>query len=140
MQYILEKLHDLCKEYGLNIHFNKTKLMVLKKYPPNYNNITLILTNTVVKAAQAYRYLGTWIELALSIFIKLRMLFTSRDVNIGLRMRMLRCYVFSIALYGVEEWTRMDKLQAFEMWCFGRIWRIPWTDRVINTQVLNIMH
>ena len=56
---------------------------------------------------------------------------------------MLRCYVFSTLLYGVEAWTlkknHMDKLQAFEMWYYRRMWRISWTDKITNIEVLNKM-
>ena len=73
----------------------------------------------------------------------MKKLFTSGDINMGLRMRMLRWYVFSTLLYGVEAWTlkknHIDKLQAFEMWCYRRKWRILWTDRVTNAEVLNRM-
>jgi len=45
-----------------------------------------------------------------------------------LRMRMICYYVFSTLLYGVEAWTlkknHMDKLQAFEVWCYRRMWRM----------------
>ena len=58
-------------------------------------------------------------------------------------MRMLRCYGFSTLLYGVEAWTfkkdHMDKLQAFEMWCYRRMWLISWTDKVTNADVMNRM-
>lgn len=56
---------------------------------------------------------------------------------------MLRCYVFPILLYGVESWTLNEdmcrKLEAFEMWLYRRILRIPWTDRVTNEEVLRRM-
>lgn len=115
------------------------------------------MANTTIENVSAYKYLGTWIEqsgdqtreirtrieIARSTFIKMKKLFTSRDINIELRMRMLRCYVFSTLLYGVEAWTlkkdHMDKLRAFEMWCYRRMWRIPWTDRITNAEVLNRM-
>ena len=53
---------------------------------------------------------------------------------------MLRCYVFSVLLYGVEAWTLNDsnikRLEAFEMWCYRRILKISWVDRVRNAEVL----
>ena len=52
----------------------------------------------------------------------------------------MKCYVWSILLYGLEAWTlkvsTMNKIEAFEMWCYRRILKIPWTDRVTNEDVL----
>ena len=156
-QHLLEKLNDRCNEYGLKINFKKTKLMVVTKCPQGLNQVNLTVANTTIENVSAYKYLGTWIEqsgdqtreiktrieIARSTFVKMKKLFTSRDINIGLRMRMLRCYVFSTLLYGVEAWTlkknHIDKLQAFETWCYRRMWRIPWTDRVSNAEVLDRM-
>jgi hypothetical protein len=60
-------------------------------------------------------------------------------------------YTFSIALYGAERWTlrKIDQkyLESFEMWCWRRMEKISWTDRVRNEDVLhrvkeerNILH
>ncbi|CAG9827859.1 unnamed protein product [Diabrotica balteata] len=70
----------------------------------------------------------------------MRKLFCNRDINISLRIRMLRCYIFSTLLYGVEAWTlknsNIKNLEAFEMWCYRRILKISWMDRKTNEQVL----
>lgn len=69
------------------------------------------------------REIRTQIEIARSKFIKMKRLFTS---YMKFKMKMLSCYVFSALLYGVEAWIlkkdHMDKLQAFEMWCYQRMW------------------
>ena len=63
----------------------------------------------------------------------------------------MKCYIWSIALYGAETWTlrAVDQkhLESFEMWCWRRMEKISWTDRVINEEVLlrvkerrNILH
>lgn len=157
-QHLLEKLNDRCNEYGLKINLKKTKLMVVTKFPQNHNHINVSVADTSIENVQSYKYLGAWIEqsgdqtreirtrieIARSIFMKMKKLFTSRDIKIGLRMRMLRCYVFSVLLYGMEAWTlkknHTDNLQAFEMWCYHRMWRIPWKDKVSNVEVLNRMN
>ena len=63
----------------------------------------------------------------------------------------MRCYVWSIALYGAETWTLratdQKHLESFEMWCWRRMEKISWTDHVRNEEVLlrvnerrNILH
>lgn len=52
----------------------------------------------------------------------------------------MRCYIFSVLLYGVETWTLTQstskKLEAFEMWCYRRMLKIPWIDKIRNEEVL----
>ena len=138
-QQLLEKLNDRCNEYGLKINSKKIKLMVVTKFPQDLNHANLTVANTTIENVSTYKYLGTWIdqsgdqareiktriEIARSTFVKMKKSFTSRDINMGLRMRMLRCYVFSTLLYGFEAWiikkNHIDKLQAFEMWCYRRM-------------------
>ena len=77
-------------------------------------------------------------------------LFTS-TLDLELRKKLVKCYVWSIALYGAETWTlpAVDQkhLESFEMLCWRRMEKISWTDRVRNEDVLfrvkeqrNILH
>ena len=58
----------------------------------------------------------------------------------SLKVRLLRSTTFAVASYGSESWTMKltdkKRLDSFEMWCYRRILRIPWTDRRTNTWVL----
>lgn len=70
-------------------------------------------------------------------------IFKSHSLPLRTKARLLRCYVFTVLLYGVESWTlteaSMRKLEAFEMWCYRRILRISWVDRITNEEVLRRM-
>jgi len=62
-------------------------------------------------------------------------------VDLEVRKRFLKIYVWSIALYGCETWTistiEKRKLEAFEMWCYRKILKIKWIDRITNEAVSN---
>jgi len=62
-------------------------------------------------------------------------------LNIELNKKLVRCYVWSIALYGSETWTlrklEWKYLESFEMWCWRRMEKIKWSERVTNEQVLD---
>jgi hypothetical protein len=79
------------------------------------------------------------IAMAKAAFNKKRTLFTS-TLNLGLRKKLGKCYIWSIALYGAETWTlrAVDQkpLESFEMWCWGRMEKISWTDHVRSEDVL----
>ena len=84
------------------------------------------------------------IEQARSAYSKLKKVLTNRDISLELRTRVVRCYVFSVLLYGVESWTLTqalsNKIEAFEMWVYRRILRVSWTERVTNMTILGSMN
>ena len=81
---------------------------------------------------------------------KKRALFTT-TLGLELRMKPVKCYIWSIALYGAETWTlrAVDQKhpESFEMWCWRRMEKISLTNQVRNEEVLlrvkeqrNILH
>jgi len=88
--------------------------------------------------------------MAKAAFNKKRALFTS-TLDLELRKKLVKCYIWSIALCGAETGTlrAVDQkhLESFEMWCWRRMGKISWTDHVGNEEVLlrvkeqrNILH
>jgi hypothetical protein len=72
-------------------------------------------------------------------FNKKRALFTN-TLDLEMRKKQMKCYIWSIALYGAETWTlrAVDQkhLESFGIWCWRRIEKISWTDNVRNEEVL----
>ncbi|PNF22006.1 hypothetical protein B7P43_G17589 [Cryptotermes secundus] len=90
------------------------------------------------------------IAMAKTAFSKKKNLFTSK-LDLNLRKKLVKCYIWSMAFYGAETWTlrAVDQkhLESFEMWCWRRMETIIWTDYVRNEEVLfrvseqrNILH
>jgi len=88
--------------------------------------------------------------MARAAFTKKRILFTS-TLDLELRKKLVKCYIWSIALCGAETGTvravDQKQLESFEMWCWRRMEKIIWTDHVRNEEVLlrakeqrNILH
>jgi len=77
--------------------------------------------------------------MAKAAFNKKRAIFTS-TVDWELRKNLVKCYIWSIALYGAETWTiravDQKQLESFEMWCWRRMEKISRTDHVRNEEVL----
>jgi hypothetical protein len=70
-----------------------------------------------------------------------KMLLLTSNLNIELNKKLVRCYVWSIALYGSETW-KLRKLErkyfeSFEMWFWRRMEKIKWPEEVTNEQVLD---
>ena len=59
-----------------------------------------------------------------------------RDTNLPTKVRIVKAMVFPVVLYGSESWTikKADHrtIDAFELWCWGRLLRVPWTARRTN--------
>ena len=73
-------------------------------------------------------------------FMCMRNLFINTELSVKLQLRMMRCHVFPLLLYGCESWT-LDvavehELQAFELCLCHNMLRIPWIRKVINKEVL----
>jgi len=77
--------------------------------------------------------------MAKAAFYKKRALFTS-TLDLELRKKLVKCYIWNIALYGAETWTlravNRKHLEGFEMWCSRRMAKISGTDHVRNEEVL----
>ena len=62
-------------------------------------------------------------------------------LNIELGKKLVRCYIWSVALYASETWTlrklEQKYLERFEMWCWRRMEKIKWSEIVTNEQVLD---
>jgi hypothetical protein len=73
-------------------------------------------------------------------FNKKKTLFTTK-LDLNLRKKLVKCYIWSIALYGDATWTlrKVDRkyLESFEMWCWRIMEKIIWIDRVRNEEVLH---
>ena len=78
--------------------------------------------------------------LAKEAFKRKMSLLTSK-LNIELKKKLVRCYVWSIVLYDSETWTlrKLERkyLESFEMWCWRRMEKIKWSEKVTNEQVLH---
>ena len=73
--------------------------------------------------------------------MKMQDVLCCRKLNLDLRCRIWKCYIWSTLLYGVETWSLCKeterKLESFEMWCLRRMQRINWVMKISNKEVLN---
>ena len=80
------------------------------------------------------------IATAKAAFNKKKNLLTN-TLDLNLRKELVKCYIWSVALYGAETWTLraadQKYLKSFEMWCWRRMENIGWIDRVTNGKVLH---
>ena len=64
----------------------------------------------------------------------------SRDITLSTKVRLVKAMVFPVVMYGCESWTIKNaecrRIDAFELWCWRRLLRVPWTARKLNQFIL----
>ena len=67
-------------------------------------------------------------------------IFKSRDITLPTKVRLVKAMVFPVLMYGCESWTVQKaehrRIDAFELWCWRRLLRVPWTARRSNQSIL----
>jgi len=74
------------------------------------------------------------------VMTNLDSIFKSRDVTLPTKVRLVKAMVFPVVMYGCESWTvkkaEHRRIDAFELWCWRRLLRVPWTARRSNQSIL----
>ena len=150
----LRILRKICRHR----HFRKVKRISRQPSP-----VTITIDQKQLENVKCFKYLGSMltddgrciceiksrIAMAKAKFNKKKNLFTSK-CELNLRKKLVKCYVWSMAVYGAETWTLratdQKRLESFEICCWRRM-EISWTDHVRNEEMLlrvneqrNILH
>ena len=76
------------------------------------------------------------------IMTNLDTILKSRDITLPTKVHLVKAMVFPVVMYGCESWTikepECQRMDAFELWCWRRLLRVPWTARRSNQSILKI--
>ena len=138
----------------LEINKKKTQTMVISE-DTKAPKVDIEIEGERLEQVSKFRYLGQMITedgrseeeikkrigMAKSIFEKMKKLLISRKVSTTLKLRLIRCFIWSVLLYACETWTLTavleKRIEAAEMWMYRKITRTSWKDRKTNREVLN---
>ena len=74
------------------------------------------------------------------VMTNLDSIFKSRDITLPTKVHLVKAMVFPVVIYGCESWTvkkaESQRIDAFELWCWRRLLRVPWTARKSNQSIL----
>ena len=74
------------------------------------------------------------------VMTNLDSIFKSRDITLPIKVRLVKAMVFPAVMNGCESWTvkkaERQRIDAFELWCWRRLLRVPWTARRSNQSIL----
>ena len=134
----------------MEMNVENTKVMRISRQP---FPVKIVIDQKQLENVECFKYLGSILTsdgrctyeikcsfaMAKVAFNKKRALFTSK-LDLELRKKLVNCYIWSIALYGVETWTLravdQKNLVSSEMWYWRRMKKNSWTDNVRNEEVL----
>ena len=153
LQALLTAVNEQGKPYGMEMNIIKTKSMVISRKKP-VPNISISVEGKPIHQVDRMVYHGYMatedgkrdkeikrIGIARTAFESMAKILTSRNSSIELILRIANCYIWSTLLYGAETWTltivTSDKLEAFEMWLYRRMFRISWKEHKTNGEVLH---
>ena len=74
------------------------------------------------------------------VLTNLDSIFKSRDITLPTKVHLVKAVVFPVVMYGCESWTVKEaehqRIDAFELWCWRKLLRVPWTARKSNQSIL----
>ena len=75
-----------------------------------------------------------------NVMTNLDSILKSRDITLSTKVHLVKAMVFPVVMYGCESWTikkaERRRIDAFELWCWRRLLRVPWTSRRSNQSIL----
>ena len=84
------------------------------------------------------------LHLGRTVLTNLDSLLKSRDITLPTKFHLVKPMVFPVVMYGCESWTikkaEHQRIDAFELWCWRRLLRVPWTARRSNQSILKEIH
>ena len=148
LKSLLIKVKEESEKVGLKLNIQKTKVMT-----PGPISSWLIDGETVDTGAD-FIFLGSKITadgdcsheikrhllLGRKVMTNLDSILKSRDITLPTKVHLVKAMVFPVVMYGCESWTtkkaEYQRTDAFELWCWRRFLRVPWTSRRANQSIL----
>ena len=148
MKSILMKVKEESEKVCLKLNIQKTKIMA-------FGPITLWQIDTeTMETVTDFTFLGSKMTadgdysheikrcllLGRKVMTNLDSIFKSRDITLPTNVCLVKAMIFPVVIYGYESWTikkaECRRIDAFELWCWRRLLRVPWTARRSNQPIL----
>ena len=148
LKRLLMKVKEESEKVGLKFNIQKTKIMASGPIT------SWEIDGETVETVSGFTFLGSQITadgdcsheikrhflLGRKVMTNLDSILKSRDITLPAKVRLVKAMVFPVVMYGCECWTvkkaECRKIDAFELWCWRRLLRIPWTARRSNQSIL----
>ena len=141
LKSLLIKVKEESEKAGLKLNIQKTKIMASNLITSwRIDGETMetvrdfILGGPKITADGACSHeIKRWLLLGRKVMAKLGSIFKSRDITLSTKVHLVKAMVFPVVIYGCEKWTikkaECRRIDAFELWCWRGLLRVPWTAR-----------
>ena len=143
----LMKVKEESEKVGLKLNIQKTKIMASDPIT------SWQIDGKTVETVAGFIFLGSKITadgdcsheikrcllLGRKVMTNLDSILKSRDITLPTKVRLVKAMAFPVVMYGCESWTIKKvecRIDAFELWCWKRLLRVPWTARRYNQSIL----
>ena len=141
LKNLLMKVKEESKKVDLKLNIQKTKIMASSPIT------SWQIDGETMETVRDFTFLGSKITangdcshetkrcllLGRKAMINLDSKLKSRDITLPAKVRLVKAMVFPVVMYGCESWTvkkaEHQRIDAFELWCWRRLLRVPWTAR-----------
>ena len=138
----------LCKKVGLKLSIQKTNIMASGPFTSWQIDGETVETvaDFIFGGLQNHadgdcrHEIKRCLLLGRKVMTNLDSIFKSRDIILPTKVRLVKAMVFAVVMYGCESWTvkkaERRRIDAFELWCWRRLLRVPWTARRSNQSIV----
>ena len=148
LKSLLMKVKEESEKVGLKLNIQKTKIMASDPIT------SWEIDGETVETVADFNFLGSKITadgdpsheikrhlfLGRKVLTNLDSILKSRDITLPTKVHLVKAMVFSVVVYGCKSWTvkkvERRKIDAFELWCWRRLLRVPWTARRSKQSIL----
>ena len=148
LKSFLMKVKEESEKVGLKLNIQKTKIIASGPIIPWEIDGETVETvsdfifggSKITADGDCSHEINRHLLLGRKIMTSLDSIFKSRDIILLSKVRLVKAMVFPVVMYGCENWTMKKaegrSIDAFELWCWRRLLRVPWTARRSNQSIL----
>ena len=140
------KVKEESEKAGLKLNIQKTKIMAsssITSWEIDVETVSdlIFLGSKITADGDCSHEIKRRLLLGRKVMTNLDSILKSRDITLSTKVRLVKAMVFPVVMYGCESWTvkkaEHRRIDAFELWCWRRLLRVPWTARRSNQSILN---
>ena len=141
------KVKEESEKVGLKLNIQKTKIMVsdpITSWEIDGETVETVSDfilggSKIIADGDCSHEIKRCLLLGRKVINNLGSMFKSRDITLLTKVRLVKAMVFPVVMYGCKNWTvkkaECRKIDAFEVWCWRRLLRVPWTARRSNQSI-----
>ena len=141
LKSLLMKVKEKSEKAGLKLNIQKTKIMAsgpITSWQIDGETMEtaidfIFLDSKIITDGDYSHEIKRHVLLGRKVMIKLESVLKSRTITLLTKVRLVKAMVFLAVMYGCERWTikkaECQRIDAFELWCWRRLLRVPWTAR-----------